>query len=79
MVQPSNNIWGEAVIKVLMDRDRVVFRPVGQLDRESVEALQDLLACARDAGLVAVVDLDAIDPDDLVGSEVPGHLVTAHR
>ena len=48
----------EPAIKVLMDRGRVVVRPVGHLDRDSIAALLDLLDSAREAGVIAAVDLD---------------------
>ena len=74
MVRWDNNTDAEPAIKVLMDRDRVVFRPIGHLDRDSIETLAGLVDCARQAGLIAVVDLDAIEPDDLPGGDVLAQL-----
>jgi len=59
-----------------MDHDRVVVRPVGRLDSDSIETLLGLLACAREAGLIAVVDLDAVESDDPAVSDVLAHIVT---
>jgi hypothetical protein len=75
MVRRDNNADAEPAIKVLMDRDRVVFRPVGHLDRDSIETLAGLVDCARQAGVIAVVDLDAIEPDELPGGDVLARLV----
>jgi hypothetical protein len=75
MVRPYDDACGEPAIKVLMDRDRVVVRPVGRLDRDSIETLLGLVGCAREAGVIAVVDLDAIEPGDLAGSDVLARLV----
>jgi hypothetical protein len=71
----DNDADAEPAIKVLMDRDRIVFRPVGHLDRDSIETLVGLVGCARQAGVIAVVDLDAIEPDELAGSDVLERLV----
>jgi hypothetical protein len=70
MVWPSDDGNTEPAIKVLMDRDRVVVRPVGQLDPDSLRALVDLVGCAREAGVVAVVDLDGIELGHRTGSGV---------
>ena len=75
MVRWDNDADAEPAIKVLMDRERVVFRPVGHLDRDSIETLAGLVDCARRAGLIAVVDLNAIEPDDLPGGDVLAPLV----
>jgi hypothetical protein len=64
MVRLNGDAEAEQAIKVLWDRDRVVVRPVGVLDRDSIDAVLGLLACAREAGVTAVVDLDAIVPCD---------------
>jgi hypothetical protein len=50
-------------------------RPVGHLDRDSIETLLALLGCAREAGLIAVVDLDAIEPGDPAASDVLARLM----
>ena len=65
----------ERAIKVVWDRDRVVVRPVGHLDRGSIEAVLGLVACAREAGVIAVVDLDEIVPGNLADSEMISRLV----
>ena len=75
MVWRENDADAEPAIKVLMDRDRVVFRPVGHLDRDSIETLAGLVDSARRAGVSAVVDLDAIEPDELPGGDVLALLV----
>lgn len=75
MVRPSDDADTEPAIKVLMDGDRVVVRPIGHLDPDSIETLLRLVGCAREAGVLAVVDLDAIEPGDLVGSDVFARLV----
>ena len=75
MVRWDNDADAEPAIKVLMDRDRVVFRPVGHLDRDSIETLAGLVDCARQAGVIAVVDLDAVEPDELSGDDVLARLV----
>jgi hypothetical protein len=74
MVRPSDDGDIEPPIKVLMDRERIVVRPVGHLDRNSLQAVLGLLACAREAGMIAVVDLDQIEPGDLAGSDVLARL-----
>jgi hypothetical protein len=76
VVWPNDDAGSEPAIKVLMDRDRVVVRPVGHLDPGSVETILDLLDRAREAGVNAVVDLDAIEPGDLAG-DVLARLVAA--
>jgi hypothetical protein len=76
MVWPSDDADTESAIKVLMDRDRVVVRPIGHLDRDSIETIIGLLGCAREAGLIAVVDLDEIEPGDLAGRDALGRLMT---
>jgi hypothetical protein len=68
VVWPSDDGNTEPAIKVL--RDRVVVRPVGQLDAEALRALVDLVGCAREAGVVAVVDLDGLELSDRTGSGV---------
>jgi hypothetical protein len=68
VVWPSDDANTEPAIKVLMDRDRVVVRPVGQLDADALRALVDLVGCAREAGVVAVVDLDGVELSDRTGS-----------
>ena len=75
MTRSRDDAGSEPAIKVLMDRDRVVVRPVGHLDRDSIETLLGLLGCAREAGVIAVVDLGAIEPGDLLGSDVLARLV----
>ena len=75
MVRRENDADAEPATKVMMDRDRVVFRPIGHLDRDSIETLAGLLDCARQAGMIAVVDLDAIEPDELPGGDVLARLV----
>jgi hypothetical protein len=75
MVRPSDDDADtEPAIKVLMDRDQVVVRAVGHLDQDSIATLLDLLGCAREAGVIAAVDFDAIDPGDLAGSDVLARL-----
>jgi acyl-CoA synthetase (AMP-forming)/AMP-acid ligase II len=71
----NDDAASEPAIKVLMDRDRLVVRPIGHLDQGSIETLVSLLGCAREAGVIAVLDLDAIEPDDLAGSDVLARLV----
>ena len=75
MVRWDSDADAEPAIKVLMDRDRVVFRPVGHLDRDSIETLAGLVDCARQAGVIAVVDLDSVEPDELSGDDVLARLV----
>ena len=75
MVRWDNDADAEPAIRVLMDRDRVVFRPIGHLDRDSIETLAGLVDCARQAGVIAVVDLEAIEPDELPGGDVLARLV----
>jgi hypothetical protein len=48
-------------ISVTMDGARVVIRPCGHLDRETLEALLGLVAGAQSAGATAVVELDQVD------------------
>ena len=74
LVWRDNDEDAAPAIKVLMDRDRVVFRPVGHLDRDCIETLAGLVDCARQAGVIAVVDLDAIEPDELAGGDVLAQL-----
>lgn len=75
MVWPGDDGNTEPAIKVLMDRDRVVVRPVGHFDADSLRALVDLVGCARAAGVVAVVELDGIELGDRAGSGVVARLV----
>jgi hypothetical protein len=72
MVWPSDDGKTEPAIKVLMDRDRVVVRPVGQFDADALRAVVDLVGCAREAGVVAVIDLGGIE----FGSGVVARLIT---
>jgi hypothetical protein len=65
MVRANDGARNESAINVLMERDRVVVQPVGPVDASSIEAIVGLVDCARDAGLIAVVDLDKIEPGDL--------------
>ena len=76
VVWPSDDGNTEPAIKVLMDRDRVVVRPVGPLDADALRALVDLLGCAREAGIVALVDLDGTELGDPTGSGVGARLIT---
>lgn len=57
------------MINVSMDQDRIVLRPVGQLDPEAIDTLLSLLAGARAAGAIAVVDLEQLDPVDVAGTD----------
>ncbi len=75
MVRPHGDADIEQAIKVVWDQDRVVIRPIGILDRDSIDAVLGLLACAREAGVRAGVDLDSIVLDDLAGSELVGRLM----
>jgi hypothetical protein len=75
MVRLNGDAETEQAIKVLWDGDRVVVRPVGILDQDSIDAVLGLLACAREAGVIAVVDLDAIVPCDLASREVVSRLI----
>jgi hypothetical protein len=75
MVWRDSDAEAEPAIKVLMDRDRVVFRPVGHLDRESIETLAGLVDSARQAGVSVVVDLGAIEPAELLCCDVLAPLV----
>jgi hypothetical protein len=70
MARLNDEAEGERAIKVLWDRDRVVVRPVGNLDQDAIEAVLGLLACAREAGVTAVVDLDAVARGDVAGSDL---------
>ena len=69
-MEPGDETFAESAIQVLMDRGHVVVRPVGHLDRESIETLLGVLASARVAGVTAIVDLDAVLPRDLVATDV---------
>ena len=59
----------ESTITVHMRRGRVVLRPVGRLDRDLIDTVLGLLSCARDAGVIAEVDLTAIEPGELAGPD----------
>jgi hypothetical protein len=75
VVRANGDAEIEQAIKVFWDRGGVVVRPVGRLDRDSIEAVLGLLACAREAGVSAVVDLGAILPGDLPSEEVVARLM----
>ena len=59
----------ESVINVSMEQGRVVLRPVGQLDEEVIDTVLSLVAGARAAGAIAVVDLDHLDRVEGAGTE----------
>jgi hypothetical protein len=61
--RPNDETGIVASVTVLMDRDRVVLRPVGHLDDELIATVLGLVRCARNVGLTAVVDLEALEPD----------------
>jgi hypothetical protein len=67
----------DAAIKVSIEGGRVVVRPVGQLDGDSIDALCALVGCAREAGVMAVVDLDGVELGELAGHGPLARLVTA--
>jgi hypothetical protein len=69
----------ESTITVHMRRGRVVLRPVGRLDRDLIDTLLGLLSCARDAGVVAEVDLAAIEPGAVARRDVLTRLMAAQR
>ena len=54
----------ERRISVSMDGGRVVIRPSGHLDRETLDALLSLVAGARSAGATPIVELDQVDALD---------------
>ena len=54
----------ERRISVTMDGGRVVIRPCGHLDRETLDALLGLVAGARSAGATPIVELDQVDALD---------------
>jgi hypothetical protein len=54
----------ERRISVSMDGGRVVIRPTGHLDRETLDALLGLVAGARSAGATPIVELDQVDALD---------------
>jgi hypothetical protein len=58
------SMTSDAGISVTMDGGQVVLRPCGHLDREAIEALLGLVAGAKAAGAVAIVDLEQVDPAD---------------
>jgi hypothetical protein len=74
MGRSSDDVATESTIKVCVERGRVVVRPVGHLGRDSLETLVDLVGCARQAGVIAVVELDAIEPGDLAGNDLLARL-----
>jgi hypothetical protein len=69
----------ESRITVHMHRGRIVLRPVGRLDRDLIDTLLGLVRCARDAGVTAEVDLEAIEPGALARRDVLTRLMAAHR
>ncbi len=69
----------ESTITVHMRRGRVVLRPVGRLDRDLIDTVLGLLSSARDAGVVAEVDLAAIEPAELASSDVLTQLTAAPK
>lgn len=73
----SGDAETEPVINVSMDHDRIVLRPVGQLDKEAIETVLSLVAGARAAGAIAVVDLDHLDSVDGAGAEALRKLTAA--
>jgi hypothetical protein len=68
--RPTGQPAGDPVISVSMDEDTVVLRPAGRLDRDLIDTLMGLLAGARLAGTVAVVDLRAVEQGELAREEL---------
>ena len=58
------SMTSDAGISVTMDGGQVVLRPSGHLDREAIEALLGLVAGAKAAGALAIVDLQQVDVAD---------------
>jgi anti-anti-sigma regulatory factor len=54
----------ERGISVSMDGGRIVIRPSGHLDSETLDALLELVAGARSAGATPIVELDQVDALD---------------
>jgi hypothetical protein len=77
MGRASDEAGIESTITVHMRRGRVVLRPVGRLDRDLIDTVLGLLSCARDAGVIAEVDLAAIEPGELAGRDVLTELTAA--
>jgi hypothetical protein len=69
----------EPTVTVHMHRGRVVLRPVGRLDRDLIDTVLGLVNGARDAGVIAEVDLGAIEPGEMPSGEVLTRLMTARR
>ena len=58
------SMTSDAGISVTMDGGQVVLRPSGHLDQDAIEALLGLVAGAKAAGAVAIVDLEQVDVAD---------------
>jgi hypothetical protein len=67
----------ESTITVHMHRGRVVLRPVGRLDRDLIDTVLGLVRSARDAGVIAEVDLEAVEPGELAARDVLTGLMAA--
>jgi hypothetical protein len=64
MGRASDDAEIESTITVHMHRGRVVLRPVGPLDGDLIDTVLGLVRGARDAGVIAEVDLEAIEPGE---------------
>ena len=69
----------DSSITVHMNRGRVVLRPVGRLDGELIDTVLGLVRSARDAGVVAEVDLEGIEPGERASRAEFTRLMAARR
>jgi hypothetical protein len=79
MGRPNDDAGIGSTITVHMHRGRIVLRPVGRLDRDLIDTVLGLVRCARDAGVIAEVDLEAIEPGELADGDVLTRLMAAQH